>query len=846
MGRNRSRRQILNPWALLLSSAVLVGVVGLGLWLMVTQPDRLRATALSRAELAMAGGQPDKALRHLDQFLRVSADDVAALELKARILAEAARGPDDLLEAARWNDRLLRLDPGGIGRQATRRRLAELYLRYSDALRMGPLAASAPEMVAAEVRYQSAESVAREMIEIDPSDGSGHRLLGMALQARTVAGDAAGSGEAAACYETALRLDPRDAAASELLAGLCQGPLKDPARADAVLDAMLRAEPNAVGVRLARWRHYERFGDKARAAAELAEAVALAPTDAACRLAAADAASRSGDLKAARAHLDAIPAEWRDGLRARLARGMLDLAEHRPDDAIEGWRAGLASVGGSDADMSWWLAFVLLQMDRVAEARPLVAQYARLVGDDKAPRTALLQAMLDEKAGRPLDAIGRLEKVADHADSTLRSQIFQVLGRCRDATWDAEGALRDFRVAATAGQGDSAPRLAVARHLEARRPEEAVAYLRRECQAAPGDAALHIALAGMLLCRQGLLPADRRSWTETDAALAAAARLAPDSARLVMAQADRRTLAGDLDGATSRLEAATRSAPRDPEAWVAYATLLQRQGKPEVALAALRSAAAPGAVGDRAGIRIAEARVLMSMGRGREARARLTRDSTGLSTSDRASIQEDLGKLLTAQGESEAARAAFREWAALAPDSLQPRMALLDLALGSDDDAQVGAAVASLREVAGKREIVGQLARVIETLRDAARAKDAPARAADPRMAEAAKILEDLRSAAPEAPSVAILRGQLLEELGQVDAAASEYRRQHGSRWPGQVLQLEPAHRHAGPPPPRRRPCSASAGPPRRRPPGAAAGVGREATGRRPVRRDARGTVREG
>ncbi len=316
MGRTRSRRQILNPWALLLTSAVLVGIIGLGIWLKITQPDRLRATALFLAEQAMAGGQPDKALRHLDQFLRVSAVDVAALELKARILAEAAQGPDALIEAARWNDRLLRVDPGGIGRQTTRRRLAELYLRYSDALRMSPLAASAPEMVAAEVRYQSAESIAREMIRIDPSDGSGHRLLGMALQARTAAGDAAGSGEAAACYETALRLDPRDALASELLAGLCRGRLKDPARADAVLDAMLRAERTAVAVRLARARHFDQFGDNARAAAELAEAVALAPSDAACRLAAADAASRSGDLKTARAHLDAIPAESREGLRA--------------------------------------------------------------------------------------------------------------------------------------------------------------------------------------------------------------------------------------------------------------------------------------------------------------------------------------------------------------------------------------------------------------------------------------------------------------------------------------------------------------------------------------------------
>ena len=134
--RPSSRRLVWNPKALILTGAVLAGVVGLCIWLKMTQSDRLRATALTQAERALKDGRPDKALRHLDHFLGTSPDDVPALELKARILAEAARGTDELREAARWNDRLLRIDPGGADRQSTRRRLAELYIRYSVCVRL--------------------------------------------------------------------------------------------------------------------------------------------------------------------------------------------------------------------------------------------------------------------------------------------------------------------------------------------------------------------------------------------------------------------------------------------------------------------------------------------------------------------------------------------------------------------------------------------------------------------------------------------------------------------------------------------------------------------------------------
>ena len=499
----KSQRLGLNPKALFFTSLVLTAILIVGVWLKVTQTDRLRKAAVAQAERDLAAGHADRALRNLDHFLGSSPDDVPSLELKARILAETAREPGQLREAAQWNDRLLRLDPNGADRQATRRRLADLYIRYSDVVRDSSLARNAPEMAASEVRYRSAEVVAQEMIRIDPLDGSGHRLLGMAMEGKTSAEDKEGSRETASAYEAALKIDPRDTLASERLAELYRVRLKDTAKAETVLDAMLRANPQSVEVRLARVRYYDRMQDKTHASAELAEAVKLDPANTGVRLAAADYASRSGDLKLARANLDAIPAESREGLRARLIRGMIDLTERRPEEAIAGWRAGLASTGGADADMSWWLAFALLQMDRVGEAGPLITQYIRLIGDENEPRAALLQAMFSEKAGRPLEAIARLDKAAEKANESLQPMIYQALGRCHEAVSDIEGAMKAYREAVTISPKDPAPKLAIARLLEVRRPDEAVEYLRGECRASSADPSFHAALAGMLLRRQG-------------------------------------------------------------------------------------------------------------------------------------------------------------------------------------------------------------------------------------------------------------------------------------------------------------------------------------------------------
>src|SRR5262249_24935404 len=141
--------------------------------------------------------------------------------------------------------------------------------------------------------------------------------------------------------------------------------------------------------RLARYRHYlrvlqgstleadERPQCLRAAKDDLEAAVRAAPADVEARLAAADFALQASrpDAAEARIHLAAIPEGKRRDLRYMILQGKIGLAERRPDDAIRAWRAVLVQTGGTNEMLTWELAEVLLEGNRVTEAEPLIEQF---------------------------------------------------------------------------------------------------------------------------------------------------------------------------------------------------------------------------------------------------------------------------------------------------------------------------------------------------------------------------------------------------------------------------------------------------------------------------------------
>jgi cellulose synthase operon protein C len=772
VNETNATRMRVNLKATFATAAIVVLVIVAGISLKLSQGDRLRRRVLAHAETLIGEGKSEQAIRHLHRYIELHPDDVAVLEVEARLLADSAMTLDQLRNAAQINDRLLRLVPNSSSSRGTRRRLVELYLRYSDAYRASSTGREMPDLATGELRYRAAESIAEQIVTRDPADPVGYRLLGRATEALAVPGESNALARSMTSFHRALEIDPSDVDSAERLANLYHERLKDKSRADGVLDALVASGRESVPARLARYRCFTRWREQSKAEAELAALDRLAPADVEYQLTAARDALHRGKTDEARRRIDSLPKNARESLPARLVRGMVDLRDRRPNDALDGWRAGLAASSGTDAMLTWWLAYILLQTDQIAEAQPLVKQFSRLMGDETHHQVQFLNALLEAHLDRPVTALSTLERLRGQIDENWRSSLLLAQGQCYETLGNDDRALEAYRAAANADPNDMTPRLAAIRLLELRRTDDVLAYIRREIASNPKEPTLKIALARVLVMRQARQRVAARTWVECDDAIRAAVEVAPDSPIVRMVQADRMAASQDLGGASGLLAEATKLAPRDPAVWISYAFCLDRLGKPQEALRALEAGMAPEAAGDQAVLRIATSRLLTELGRGREGRARLVSGIEQRSVSDRALILEEQGRQLVAQGDYQGARSSLSEWAKLATASPKPKIAALDLALSTDDEAAIHSIVGTLREISGPDDLTWRLSRVIELLR----APKPPPGVEDTAAGEARIILKELSGSAPRLSTIPLLRGALLERQGDLAKAVVEYR----------------------------------------------------------------------
>ena len=218
------------------------------------------------------------------------------------------------------------------------------------------------------------------------------RLHAQVLQ-RLAGTEEAGLRAAAAMYEQAQAMDPKDVAGATQMAALYHFGLHDPAKAVATLEGLIRQVPTVPSFlamaefrgamaqeHLSAGRQEKALEELAASDAVLAKALAAAPKDLNVRVAAATAELRKKDTKKAREHLEAVDEADRSDYRYRLTEGILGLQENRADEAIESWSRGLMLTGGSDSQLSFRLAYILLALGKVDEAEPLIDQFRRLVG----------------------------------------------------------------------------------------------------------------------------------------------------------------------------------------------------------------------------------------------------------------------------------------------------------------------------------------------------------------------------------------------------------------------------------------------------------------------------------
>jgi tetratricopeptide (TPR) repeat protein len=141
----------------------------------------------------------------------------------------------------------------------------------------------------------------------------------------------------------------------------------------------------------------------------------------------------------------------------------------------------------------------------------------------------------------------------------------------------------------------------------------------------------------------------------------------------------------------------------------------------------------------------------------------------------RFAVWKALGALHAGQNDPAAARRAYAEYARLRPDDAEPRLLLLDLAIGSGDESAIAEAVESLKGLGGPDSPHWRLARVQELLRERRRQSPDPAR-----LDEAARLIGEARAADPRSAVVAQLEARLAERRGRTAEAVAAYERALG------------------------------------------------------------------
>lgn len=752
----RSRR--LNLRGLLILGVVTLVVVGGFFGFSAYRAHRGTPTLLREAKTRWEQKQASLALGYLNRYLELNPKDVEALDLKAEILADTAQDPGQALAATSIHNQVLGIDPT---RQKTRRRLLILNLKIPG-------------------RGQPSETLAREYIRRGADDAEAHRLLARALEAAGEEGDAKALEEASLEYERAARMQPGDVEGGELLARLYRDRLRNPEKALEVLNGLVvsnRKSPEALAsAYMALARYYLSGGDRRRATEEVERAVKASPTDAKARLLAAELACRTGDLAAAHAHLDAVPEAERDSQQFKVVQGLIDLQERRPNSTVEDWRAGLLLTGGNDAELTWRLAGLLLEMGRAREAEPLIAQYRRLTGGE-APNAwyHYLHALSLLRTDRGEEALKEIEAVQYKADKNLEPMLYLLLGQCYEAVHEPTKALAAYQRATELARDMAEPWLAIARLKKTARIEDAIETIQLGLKGLPSDPRLLAAEVELLREQQMQRPADQRSWTDLERRLERAQKASPNALDLMLAQADYLASRGQTEALDDLLRRATTGNPKVTRLWQARAAAFSRRGQIAPALKILDEALAT--AGPQATFFESRAALLLAQGHEVEARATLEDGLKRVGKDQQPALWKALGDYHAGRGAPTEARAAYKNYARLLPESPEPQLLLLNLALTAGDETAAHEAVEALKTQGGTKSPQWRLGRVLELLMDPAKGAPSQGAVKAERLEEAERLVREIEEDEPRSPQGPFLEGRLKEKQGDVNGAVKAYER---------------------------------------------------------------------
>jgi tetratricopeptide (TPR) repeat protein len=826
MGRGRINSATQTPRRLNLRALVILAVVilvpGAGFFAVRAYQDQKgQSSFLAEARRAFDDEKYDYAIKYINRYVEGRPDDLEGLELKGRILEKTLHDYEGLREAIRVQELILARSatskPDDPKRLGALKRLTILNLRSGNK----------------DIFGHAAEDAARKYLDlVDPQEATkpgdpnvataaeGHRLLADALvmigdlggfrddidrATGKVRVDATGNkmtiaplDEAMREYEKSELLQPGDVGGGIRLAMLYRTKGKDPKKAEELLSRIKEKNQNSVPARLGLFRFFldqPNGAGQAAALAELDAALKLAPGNAEARLISAEMAIKRGDTKDARNQIAKIDPPLKNDLRLKLIQGMIEFREQRNDEGIASWREGLMQTGGSDAELNWRLARVLLGLGRVQQAQPQLDRYFGLTngGDYGTPEYRLLAALKQLRLGNVngradivpkgkketkeehesrLGAKAMLEEIRDKISREHAVLHMLSLGDAHLAAGENGLAMECYRDASTMFGAGPQPFLSMARLQLVDKPADAIITLNNGLRQSP-DPGLMTTLMRVLFNQELAKPTDQRNWKDFEIQLLGAEAVVGNSPELAMVRADYLAATGSLVTALEHVEKAIKDAPTAVGPRIAKVNALAKLGRLDEALAALNEAMKE--AGENAQFRITKSRLLTALGEPKAAYEALAQGIDLVPPDQRAALWSALGEFHQGRSDFVSARRAFEEWAHLQPQAAEPRLALLRLAIAIGDSPAMIAQAEEVKKAVGPDHVLTKIARVEALLKVKPREPGDKAPEDKARLDEMVRLVNEIKDQAKTLPAGYLLDGALMERLGKNAEAITAY-----------------------------------------------------------------------
>ncbi len=623
-------------------------------------------------------GKLNEAADALYRYVQFVPDDDAAYARYGLLVDKQAKSPKAIMRAFFVLEQVVRRNPD---RSDVRRRLVSLAMtpgfdRFSEAFdHLQILLKGAPKDAELEEMAGRCE------------EGNRRYAQGVNWYARAVAH----APERVGCYVRQ--------------ADLLRRHLDKPEQADAVMDQLVKANPESAGAHLERARYLQRLNRIDEAGKEIEQALRLTPRDVDVLLTAAAIAlvkpglDRDEAREQSRKHLlQGVAWHPKDGrLYEALAR--LELSADRRAQAI-GWIQKLKPLSEAP-DVLWALALLWIDVGEMNEAREAVERLGTL---GFAPASlSYANAYIRVKESRWLEAIRAMESarplLVRSPELTLRADL--LLGHCYEQLGNLELQLAAYRHAVNVDPLSDEARLGLAAALGAiGRTDEALGEYRRLLPRRPG---LRVAMLRLLLLRQAAAAPEQRTWAEIDELLDEAGKLSPEPVEVPVYRAEVQAMKepGRLDKARAILEAARQKHQHEPALWIGLAIMMDRQGQSAQAQALLEQTARE--QGDRVDFRLARARIIAQR-KGAEAvkqLASLDQDLARFTPAEQGQLLDGMADLCFRIGENAAAESWWTRVAQMQPDNLRVRRQLLDLGIQAENAETVRRLAGEIRRIEG-------------------------------------------------------------------------------------------------------------------------------------------------